>query len=257
MLGEAMEKLTTELSSQPFEDKAIPTGYSPELSDDDILYLNDYFTTMRHNPSATSTLICKGTQCEVYKHCPLAQLRKQLPISQPCPVERQLIEIWTRDLMQELDVDLDAHVDRAQVAELVRNRLMIKRTQEILADSTAIVESFKGFDPEGNPLVEPKLHPLLPVFEKTSKISEKIMDSLIATREAKSRDKSREVTTAANFAAQIMHKMQNIEMGEPRHLTDARGNLKEEEQKRIEVVDVSFEPVNTDTVSSKSANEDI
>lgn len=217
--------------------------WNPELEDHQIEYLDDYFETMRHNPAATATLICKGHQCEIYKHCPLAQASVNLPVGHPCPVERKLVEQWTTDLMNELGIEPDAHVDRAQVSEIVRSRLFSKRSQEILANHTALVDSYKGVDQEGNPLWESKLNPILPFFEKNTKMSEKILDSLIATRESKSRDKSRVTVTGADIVSGLMSRMRELEQQKPRAVENLQGNIHEEQQKRLDIVDAQWEPL--------------
>lgn len=188
----------------------LPKGYQPNLTPADQTFLEDYFRGVRDNPTRTAVLVCRGQNCPIYAHCPLAQLGKTLPVGKACPVERTLIDMWTRDLIHELGIDKDDHVDLSQVSELVRTMLFTKRAHEILSTSDAVIQVFKGRTEDGDAIFEPRLHPMMYTFEKDRKVKETILNALIATREAKSKDKSRTVTSAADIAANLMQKIRDL-----------------------------------------------
>lgn len=219
-------QLPTKREENELSFRLVADDYDPELTEGDTVFIGDYFGHMRHSPVHTAALICKGRQCEIAKHCPLYQLKKKLPEGRPCPVERELVRIWTIDLMQELRVEEDAHVDRSQIAQLVHSRLTMKRTQEVLADTPSLMESFKGMTEDGVPIMEPKLNPLLAVFDKHFKISDQILNSLIATREAKAKDKSRESMTMAQLTANVVARAREIKASDPKYIEVVSGEAR-------------------------------
>lgn len=197
--------------------------YDPALTPAESNILSGYFTGMRDTSAKTAPLICKGEDCEVYRSCPLAQMKKKLPLQKVCPVEKALVDIWTQDLMNELEIEPGEHVDKAQISDVVRARLFNKRAQEILANSKSIIMAFRGMTEEGQPILEPKLHPMMYSFDRNAKIIQDNLSALLATRDAKSKDKSRSNTSPAVIVAQVMHKMQNLEIGDKPKLKEIKG----------------------------------
>jgi hypothetical protein len=197
------------------ENEMIPEGHLDREYAETII--DDYMHRMRYSPTAESFLVCRGAGCEVAHACPLKKARIPFPEGKQCPVERKLVEVWTLDLMRELEVEDTAYVDKAQIATVVHSQLLTKRSQEIIANSTSLVEAFRGFAPSGEVITELKVHPMLFMFDKYAKTREDALSSLIATREAKSKDRSRESASAAQLVSAVMGKVKAIE-ATPRNL---------------------------------------
>lgn len=220
--------MSNQLPSVPGDvvDMISTPDYDPALNEAERVALAKYFNGMRDTPAQTAPLICKGEDCEVYRSCPLAQMKKRLPLHKPCPVERTLVEIWTRDLIRELDIGPDEHVDLSQVSELVRARLFNKRAQEVLANSKSVIMAFRGLTEDGQPILEPRLHPIMYAFDRNSKIIQENLEALVATRDAKSKDKSRQVATPAAIAAMLMNKVNSMAARTLPEVKDAEFSLK-------------------------------
>lgn len=209
--------------------------YTEEFSEEEVEYISSYMEKMRSSPVTSAALICKGKKCEILAHCPLHQLGKNLPVGKPCPVEDQLINQWTQDLIDELGVEHDAWVDQAQVSELVRARLLTKRASEVLANEEMVVDSYRGQDESGTPIYDRITHPLLALFKDTNKISADLHKSLIASREAKSQDKSRKIMSYTDLISAVQRKLsesKSSEQGVDVLVEEARGNLEVEARKK-------------------------
>lgn len=205
----------------------LPAGYSPTFSAEDKQFLDAWMKRMRHTHVATAPLLCRGKECPIIHTCPLHRLNKALPIGKTCPVEQGLLDMWEKDLTSELGIQETDYVDQAQVAEYLELRLLTKRAREGLATQDLLIDAIRGVDKEtGEVLIEKKLNPLLTLFERLAKAKDRILETLIATRDAKSKDKSRKSVSAADVAAALFHQVQLVKS--------------EEEARRITAVDVDY-----------------
>ena len=204
------EKKTKELA--PISDNPLrEEGYA--LDDDEKKIVKDYFTKMRYGPLMSDAILCKGHACEYAKMCPLMKINKLPPHDTPCPVEHALAKQWASDLASELEVDPASVIDNAQVQSIVANQLFLKRAKEILAQSSPVIKVFKSVALDGTPIYEPRLHPLLQALRDVHAMNERDLESLIATREAKSKDDSRAVDAATRMA-EVIEKVENLVDGE-------------------------------------------
>lgn len=185
-------------------------GY--DLEGEDKKVIQDYFAKMRYGPLMSDVLLCKGHSCEHYKQCPLAKINKLPPDGSPCPVETELARQWCEDLAAELKVDSASIIDNAQIQSIVSNKLFIKRAKELLAKGSPVIKVFKSVALDGSPIFEPRLHPLHQALRDAHAMIDRDLNALIGTREAKSRDETRNVD-AAERIADVLHRIEGMAPG--------------------------------------------
>lgn len=159
------------------------------LNKEEMDVVHDYFEKMRYGPVAAAPLECTGNVCQFAGKCPLARLNKLPPPGTPCPIETALIKQWASDLANELGVDLRDVIDNSQILNIVALRLYDKRAHEMLGkqDNQLIIQVFRSMSLDGTPIYEPRLNPLLGVLRENHKMRDRDMETLVATREAKSK----------------------------------------------------------------------
>ena len=172
--------------------------------------IHDYLHKSRFYPIATGILKCKGKSCDYADKCPLVRLGKAPEYGTDCPMEKALIEIWATDLVNDLDLDPTDVVDQSQVMRLVYHRLFDKRAMEILAEDPLVLDEFKTVTLGGETATEKKIHPLVAALEKSHKISDRIMQTLIATREAKNREKVTKQENVLDKMARVVEKVEKL-----------------------------------------------
>jgi len=155
-----------------------------------VIYLN----SLRHGFTATAPMICTAEQCPYSSKCPLGT-NNTYPIGKECPIESSIIEMWYADYVKELGIDPDSKVDGALVGDLVFWEILEKRATEELAKKPEIIQkNLAGFQQtnEGlKPVYRDEMNQIVHFLEKAQKQKLKIMNALIATREAKAKDVNR------------------------------------------------------------------
>ena len=189
------------------DDRALAPLPSNPLKRDDLTeaeqeVIYDYFQKLRYGPVATSALRCKQMQCKYYSQCPLGMINKLPPINAPCPLEEGLINQWTADLVKALGITGDDAIDQAQVCSLVALKLFDKRAMDQLSGEDMVIQVFRSMAIDGTAIYEPRLHPLFSMMRENHKSQDKLLESLLGTREAQSRAHARkahviEATTSA------------------------------------------------------------
>lgn len=192
-----------------------------------VLYLN----TLRHGFSATAPIICLGEQCPYAKKCPLGA-NDTYPLGQSCPIEGTIIEGWYNDYVRELGVDPDSKVDAALVGDLVFWEMLEKRGTEELANKPEILQkNVAGFQntPDGlKPVYRDEMNPIINFLEKAQRQKLKIMNALIATREAKAKDVNRIMADPSTYASKLLAKAAELQR------KAAAENITEAEFKTVE-----------------------
>ena len=189
----------------------IPVDAVPNLSPEETILVNDYLRNMRFGPTQAAIMTCSGQYCEFADKCPLIQINKLPAPGTECPVEKALIKIWTEDIVRELDISDSDVIDQTQVRNLINMRLLDKRTYEKLAKESLTIKEFRSMAIDGSPIYETKLHPLVSAIERHHKIQDRILATLIATREAKSKDRSRGVSGAQELLSGVIEKMKQLD----------------------------------------------
>jgi hypothetical protein len=158
--------------------------------------LADQLTYRTIRTSSAVPMLCTGPACSVRHICTLKETRDAatgmlFPISCPCPVESSFIEFWRTDYYRTLRIDVTNKVERDRVEELLEIDLTMWRISGVVASKGYTVESAVGTTSSGTPLFKTELNPLLEAKDRAAKRKDKILDELIATREAKERSSLR------------------------------------------------------------------
>jgi len=172
-----------------------------------------YLNTLKTGFQASMPMICLGEQCPYAKKCPLGE-NNNYPMGSDCPMETYLREQWFDDYVKDLEIPEDSKVDASLVQDLVLWDMLSKRAVEELAvDPKIVKKSVAGFQQtnEGmKPIYKEEVNQRLTFLEKAQRQKMKIMDSLIATREAKSKDTSRILHDPSTYAAKLLDKAREL-----------------------------------------------
>ena len=194
--------------------KKLKDGYEITLTPKEVKRLVLYLNTLKHGFSATAPMICTAEQCPYAKKCPLST-NNNYPIGKECPIEGTILEMWYNDYVKELGVDPESKVDGALVGDLVFWEILEKRAAEELADKPSILQkNVAGFQQTSDgykPIYRDEMNQIMIFLEKAQKQKLKIMNALIATREAKSKDINRVVSDPSSYAAKLLAKARELE----------------------------------------------
>jgi hypothetical protein len=172
-----------------------------------------YLNTLKSGFAATAPIICIGEQCPYAKKCPLGA-NNSYPLGKDCPIEGTVMEMWYNDYVKELGVDPNSKVDGALVGDLVFWEILEKRAAEELANNPSITQkTVAGFQntPDGlKPVYKDEMNPIMNFLEKAQRQKGKILNSLIATREAKSRDVNRIMADPSSYASKLLIKAREL-----------------------------------------------
>ena len=153
-----------------------------------------YLNTLKTGFQASMPIICMGEQCPYHKKCPLGE-NNNYPMGQDCPMESYLKDSWYNEYAKDLEIADDSKVDSSLVQDLVLWDMLSKRAlEELAADPKIVKKAVAGFQQTNDgmkPIYKEEVNQKLTFLEKAQRQKMKIMDSLIATREAKSKDTSR------------------------------------------------------------------
>lgn len=174
-----------------------------------VIYLN----SLRHGFTATAPMICTAEQCPYSSKCPLGT-NNTYPIGKECPIESSIIDMWYADYVKELGIDPDSKVDGALVGDLVFWEILEKRATEELAKKPEIIQkNLAGFQQtnEGlKPVYRDEMNQIVHFLEKAQKQKLKIMNALIATREAKAKDVNRVMADPSTYASKLLERAREL-----------------------------------------------
>lgn len=193
--------------------RRLQDGCELTLTPKEVKRLVLYINTLKHGFSATVPMLCMGEQCPYAGKCPLGS-NNNYPIGKDCPIEGTLLEMWHRDYITELGVDPESKVDGALVGDLVFWEILEKRATEELSKKPEIIQrNVAGFQntPDGLKAVyKDEMNQIVNFLEKAQKQKLKIMNALIATREAKAKDASRIIADPSTYAAKLLDKAREL-----------------------------------------------
>ena len=193
--------------------KKLSDGYEITLTPRETKRLILYINTLKHGFSATAPMICIGEQCPYSKKCPLGT-NNNYPIGKECPIEGTLLEMWQNSYIKELGIDPESKVDVSLVGELTFWDILEKRATEELANNPAIIQKnvagFQQTDEGLKPIYRDEMNQIINFLEKAGRQKLKIMNALIATREAKSKDLNRVIQDPSIFASKLLAKAREL-----------------------------------------------
>lgn len=188
------------------------SSYKPQLTPRQEARLNQYYRNQRARPIEGIAMRCKWDDCNYKQSCPLYQMQvNPNPQGQPCPMELGLIEQKLYEYQTHLDIRDDDIVDLAILKEYISWMIFSKRAEEEMVNDPDIIRSsFGGIDPEGNVLSQESSNPAIGVAERATRIKQKLLDSLMATREAKAKDRSQKTRDVAEIVKIISARVKDI-----------------------------------------------
>lgn len=135
-------------------------------------------------------IICKGENCPYGATCGLLEFGLDV-IGERCPLETTMIEQKLANYTREFDLDESSYTDWTMVKELINAEIMIERCMALMQnDGTAIEEIFIGTsESSGTDYFRRDISKVQELYERNLKIKERILDTMMATRKAKSRMK--------------------------------------------------------------------
>src|SRR3990167_2108570 len=172
--------------------------------------LETYFRESAAAPVQPS-ILCKDTECPYFESCPLVRAQVPRPVGKPCVVEDTVKRNWAALYYAEIGVAEDGYaaVDRGVVIDLMNTMLDIKRAQDELAsgdrgsNSVITQRDLKGWTKDNEPIVELKVNPIHVYLKNARLIKSKLLESLIATRESRAKNKHQKTTTAASLMTEL------------------------------------------------------
>jgi hypothetical protein len=171
------------------------TNYFNMLKVDEEQYSDIRFTeeeakrvsmSMRHlttGVNASVPMNCKGNDCPFATSCPYVKERK-IPLGRPCLVEKQLIEYYTTQYMEEFDVDMDSLTEVYMVSELAEYNIYEKRvTERLAAEHQSLMQDVVAtVDHTGAEIVNEEISRAWDLKERIKKSRMKVLEALMATR---------------------------------------------------------------------------
>lgn len=125
--------------------------------------------------------------CESYKICPLAKNNKCIE-GEPCPYERFYVEQQTENYLKEFDIDIAKQtIDKTILSQLVLSDLIIYRASRAIA-STSLINISEKIGEFGSEFTQNQNQYIL-IREKELKNRDKLLTSMLGTRESKKRYK--------------------------------------------------------------------
>ena len=188
-------------------------GYEITLTPKETRRLVNYLNSLRTGFQAAVPMLCTGETCPFAKKCPLNE-NNNFPMGQECPVEDTLKEIWFNDYAKELEITDDSKIDASLIQDLVLwDRLAKRAVEELASDPKILKKTVAGFQQTKSgpqPIYKDEINQRLSFLERAQKNKMKIMESLIATREAKSKDTSRMIHDPSSYAAKLLDKAKEL-----------------------------------------------
>ena len=135
-------------------------------------------------------IICKGCNCPYGETCGLLEYGLDT-VGERCVLETTMIEQKLAHYTEEFGLDESSYTDWTMVKELINAEIMIERCLALMSqEGSAITEEFIGTsETSGVDYFRKEISKTQDLYERNLKIKERILDTMMATRKAKSRVK--------------------------------------------------------------------
>ena len=184
-----------------------------ELTNTEILKLKKQLAKTVLDDNVSVPMICEGDACIFDKSCPLVAVNKP-PIGKKCAVEMMMLHKWRDEYVKSLQIDWNDKVDRKLACELLELDIMGARANEVLGDDGFIMENVVGMNEQtGAPITRKEKHIALDVKDMVYKRRSKVLQELIATREAKAKFMQDLRGDPSVYAAQLRKKAEELRDG--------------------------------------------
>ena len=139
--------------------------------------------TMSTGINAAVPMICAGSQCAFAIGCPYVEAGKP-PVARPCLVEGQLITYWTKQFIEEFDVDVGSFTEVQLVSELAEFNIYELRVTKYLADKhpTLMQDVITSVDNTGEIIENQEISRAFDLKERIKRNRMKVLEALMATR---------------------------------------------------------------------------
>ena len=139
--------------------------------------------TMSTGINAAVPMICAGEQCAFAKTCPYVEAGKP-PLARGCLVEAQLITYWTKQFIEEFEVDVTNFTETQLVSELAEFNIYELRVTKYLADKhpTLMQDVITSIDNTGEVIENQEISRAFDLKERIKRDRMKVLESLMATR---------------------------------------------------------------------------
>lgn len=163
-------------------------------------------------------IICKGCNCPYGATCGLLEYGLDV-LGERCPLETTMIEQKLANYTEEFGLDESSYTDWTMVKELINAEVMIERCMALMSqDGSAIEEIFIGTsEASGTDYFRRDISKVQELYERNLKIKERILDTMMATRKAKSRVKGDSEETERSILDNIFD-IDFVEDEKPEHL---------------------------------------
>jgi hypothetical protein len=155
------------------------------MTPEQALKFRNHIVRMKVGTSAAIPMLCGGKKCP-NKSCPFHD-GQDYPISDPCPVEANLISTWLQSYVEDLQVDVESRTEMVLVNKLVECDIIDYRANNGLSTDEEAWNLLRLDVTEGDKATSETLnpHPILEVKDKVQKVRAQILESLAATRKEK------------------------------------------------------------------------
>ena len=163
-------------------------------------------------------IICKGCNCPYGATCGLLEFGLDT-VGERCVLETTMIEQKLANYTEEFGLDESSYTDWTMVKELINAEIMIERCLALMSqEGSAITEEFIGTsESSGVDYFRKEISKTQELYERNLKIKERILDTMMATRKAKSRVKGDDSSTEKSLLDTIFD-IDFIEDEKPDHL---------------------------------------
>lgn len=162
-------------------------------------------------------IVCKGCNCPYGETCGLLEYGLDT-VGERCVLETTMIEQKLANYTEEFGLDESSYTDWTMVKELINAEIMIERCMALMSqEGCAITEEFIGTsEGSGIDYFRKEISKTQELYERNLKIKERILDTMMATRKAKS--KLRNADNDEKSLLDNIFEMDFIEDEKPEHL---------------------------------------
>jgi hypothetical protein len=185
---------------------------SPSMTEAQWRALEGYFHENAASPIQPS-IICEDADCPYYKSCPLVRAEIPRPVGKPCVIEETVKRNWRELYLTQIGDSIEGNpaVDTGMIIDLVSTLLDIHRAQMEVAESPRVAERvLRGYDAKQNPIVELKMNPVHFFLKNARQLKVELLEQLVATRDARKKDKSRDVQDQTRMMTEMRGVITNL-----------------------------------------------
>ena len=164
-------------------------------------------------------IVCKGAHgCPYAASCKIAEFGLD-PVGELCVLETTMIEQKLANYTQEFELESGSYTDWTMVKELINAEIMIERCLALMSqEGSGITEEFIGTsESTGIDYFRKEISKAQELYERNLKNKERILDTMMATRKAKSKLKGNDDNAEKSILDSIFE-IDFIEDEKPDHL---------------------------------------